>query len=846
MGRSTAAYSAYHDGGGVDDPASIASNKVLTESLTEYDDAGQVLMSTSKDRLHNATGNGSLNGPSGSQPKSRDSFSAMWYDEVGRGLASANYGTNAGTAPTRPVSAPTSSDTILVSQSEFDISGRAIKSIDAAGATVKSEFDDAGRTTKVINNFGGTDTQTIRTEYNSAGQMSKQIAENVDTGDQETVYVYGVTISSGSEMASNQLLSQMTHPDSGAVTYAYDRSSQQISMTDANGSVHDYSYDEAGRRIADTVSTLAAGVDGSVRRIEHGYDARMRLQNVTSYDAVTAGNVESDIQYEYNDFGQLEREYQQHGAAVSVSSSPVVEYDFEDGSSNSIRMKSLTYPDGRQLDYEYGASGSQTDRLDRVATVEDGATTLVTYQHSGAGSLVTQTYNEPGIEKTLHLGSSSDPYSALDRLGRMQDLRWTKGSTDLVRFEYSYDRVSNRLNERNLVAGTGGMNPAVDSLFEYDGLNRLTEFKTGELNTAGDMIAAASKTQMFDLDETGNFTDFTQIGMDPVTQSRTHNKVNEITEISETAGASWATPAHDSVGNMSEIPQPSDLTSSYDATWDAWHRLVKLEDGGNTVAVYGYDGTNRRIIKQVYSTGSLDETRHIFYTPQSQAIEERVDSSIDAKIQFVWNLGYVDDLVLRDRDTTANGTQNERLYSLHDLRYSVMALADATGAIVERFKYDAHGNAAVLTDKFDSRSSSAYDWEFRYTGRREDLETGLYFFRARYYHSNLGRFISRDPRGFVDGMSLYRGYFIPCGMDPSGQAKRGCFKKEYGRCMCLLNLLDCITKATACSAGCLVLEGAGLVWDVQECMDICIGDSFGVDDFIKGPGCACIAYARCQ
>ena len=123
-------------------------------------------------------------------------------------------------------------------------------------------------------------------------------------------------------------------------------------MTDANGSVHDYSYDEAGRRIADTVSTLAAGVDGSVRRIEHGYDARMRLQNVTSYDAVTAGNVESDIQYEYNDFGQLEREYQQHGAAVSVSSSPVVEYDFEDGSSNSIRMKSLTYPDGRQLDYE--------------------------------------------------------------------------------------------------------------------------------------------------------------------------------------------------------------------------------------------------------------------------------------------------------------------------------------------------------------------------------------------------------------------------------------------------------------------------------------------------------------
>ena len=103
--------------------------------------------------------------------------------------------------------------------------------------------------------------------------------------------------------------------------------------------------------------------------------------------------------------------------------------------------------------------------------------------------------------------------------------------------------------------------------------------------------------------------------------------------------------------------------------------------------------------------------------------------------------------------------------------------ADATGTIVERFKYDAHGNAAVLTDLFDSRSSSVYDWEFRYTGRREDLETGLYFFRARYYHSSLGRFTSRDPLGFVDGMSLYHGYFVPGDTDPSGMDIRCGIKK---------------------------------------------------------------------
>jgi len=42
------------------------------------------------------------------------------------------------------------------------------------------------------------------------------------------------------------------------------------------------------------------------------------------------------------------------------------------------------------------------------------------------------------------------------------------------------------------------------------------------------------------------------------------------------------------------------------------------------------------------------------------------------------------------------------------------------------------------------------------------------YFCARYYHAQLGRFISRDPSGFVDGMSLYRGYFVPGGMDPLG------------------------------------------------------------------------------
>jgi hypothetical protein len=59
-----------------------------------------------------------------------------------------------------------------------------------------------------------------------------------------------------------------------------------------------------------------------------------------------------------------------------------------------------------------------------------------------------------------------------------------------------------------------------------------------------------------------------------------------------------------------------------------------------------------------------------------------------------------------------------------------------------------------------------------------DLETAIYYFRARYYHAELGRFISRDPIGYVDGMNLYRAYFVLRGKDPSGFGARWTIAKQ--------------------------------------------------------------------
>lgn len=201
---------------------------------------------------------------------------------------------------------------------------------------------------------------------------------------------------------------------------------------------------------------------------------------------------------------------------------------------------------------------------------------------------------------------------------------------------------------------------------------------------------------------------------------------------------------------------------------------MKVQDNTNNIAEYEYDGMNRRIIKKLYSGGSLSQTRHRYLSSEGQVIEERIDNNNYAERQLVWGLRYIDDLVLRSRDADSDETLDERLYSQHDLTYDIIALTDTSGVVVERYWYDPFGACTVLNTDFTPKNenTSYYNWEYRFTSREFAQETWLDYFRSRYYASMLGKFMSRDSMGYIDGYNLYAGYFAPSQMDPSGNVTR--------------------------------------------------------------------------
>ncbi len=662
---------------------------------------------------------------------------------------------------------------------------------DPRGIKRRAEYDHAGRTTKTIEAYciASCPADANRTtEYTyDAGDHVLTLKAVLPGGGQQTTQYYYVarTAPTGSDdLNSNDLQTGVFHPDkttglpsgdpSQSEVFVYNRLGQpKKAHYDRNGTYHDFSYDVVGRPTEDSITILGGGLDNSVQRLAMAYDEAGRPFRFTSWSLPlgSGGVVRNEVERTFSGLGQLTREWQCHTGTVSGCSGgvPSVQYAYSEANNgsnqyvNHSRLKSLTYPDGRLVVYTYGTSGSLNDTISRLGAVTNSATTFEGYDYVGHGTPVRRWHQQGGSENIFSLtyikqagepnGDAGDPYTGLDRFGRVVDQRWLEDTipgNPHVRFKYGYDRNGNRLYRENLSGSTP--NHAFDELYHangasagYDNFNQLTAFRRGVLsdtNSDGvpDTVATATYSQTWALDIQGNWDSLTTYnGTTTTTETRTHNKQNQITAI-----PGQTSPAYDNNGAMTTDQTDKRLK------YDAWGRLVEVRaaGGGAVLVAYAYDALGRRIAETVPAQ------KDFYYSEQWQLLEERHSGIV--KVQYLWSPVYVDALILRDRDTGGSPDLDERLYVLQDANWNVVAVANPGGTVLERYVYEPYGKPAFLDGSWGARGSSLYAWVYLHQGGRYEAATGLYHFRNRELSAALGRWNAQDPAGLGVDTNLYR------------------------------------------------------------------------------------------
>lgn len=215
---------------------------------------------------------------------------------------------------------------------------------------------------------------------------------------------------------------------------------------------------------------------------------------------------------------------------------------------------------------------------------------------------------------------------------------------------------------------------------------------------------------------------------------------------------------YDGLGNLQTSQDESKITQYHFKD----NKLIKIDYSDGTSSEYEYDAFGRRVSK----INRDEEVRNYLYDGHNLIGE--FDDDGDEIASYIYDI-QIDHPIYMKRD-------DGNYYYLYDHLGSVIALIDDKGEIVAEYDYDAWGN--IIKEEGDIENP------FRFTGREWDEESGLYYYRERYYQPEMGRFTSSDPiLGYEDEYDyLYvknnpQTYVDPLGLfpvDPLG------FKKSPG------------------------------------------------------------------
>lgn len=710
----------------------------------------------------------------------------------------------------------------------YDGVNRLVATTDALGHTTSLSYDEHGNLT-VLKDANGHETKF---EYNTLNRLTRKISP---VGDQ-TLYDYdgvgnltSVSLPGGNSVSViyDQLnrIQQINDALGVVAKYTYDHNSNKLSVADGNDNTTRYTYDALNRVVKsedpsgkaslfayDKNDNLLQVTDrkGNVSiftydNLDRRKTSKDPLNNITTFNYSPAGNLLSIVDaknqtttYAYDSTDRRITETFANGDQRGFSydaAGNLIAQTFPNGYTvtytydNANRLTSRNYPDGTSETFTYDNTGKLLTANNPTANVSmsyDAADRLTqetlngkntNYQYNTTnrtrkitypgGKMVTEKYDQRGRLEQINDSAipGNTPLASLEydpgnRLLRKVFFNNTTAEfaydlnsnvlqinhtlSSLVRYDYAYDFNDNKLYEEN------EYQPTKSNHFTYDNYNRLSRFKKGTL--VGGNIPSPSTDVQFALDGVHNRQ---TVQVNATTTTYTANNVNQYTML---AGGTAATLTYDANGNLL-----SDGAQTYQ--YDYENRLVSV--GSGAVGKYFYDALGRRVLKVV----GPDST--FFFYAQLRVIEERASSSGAVAATYTYGSG-LDEVLTMERG-------GQRYFYHTNALGSVTQLTNSAGGIVEQYEYDSYGAVSIFDGAYLPLTVSAVGNPVLFTGQRLDGESGLYFYKSRYYSALLGRFLQRDPLGYFDGLSLYEYAFnSPSNfIDQYGLSGDPCNKKPW-------------------------------------------------------------------
>jgi len=584
----------------------------------------------------------------------------------------------------------------------------------AADGTIRDSYryyDELGRLTRAVGptvSAADTSRPVTCTVYTALGNVEEVWAGSTTDTTSTTCTLDGVNV-------KKQL------------SATYDDFGRKLSQTDQLGKVWKWTWNVHGELLTSQTPVQAAA--GQTTSYAYGAkggsgETQGQLKSRTVPGAQTAS-------YTRNPLGQVTRAETKDGASQTV-----VAYDYSYDSAHRLQTV-IDSRANKSLIYTWTPGG----RLARVVD-SDGHSTSFAYDGVGRlssltapnGENVSFVWDAGGRLIEKHLNSGLRTTQSWFEDGSLKDKKNLFSATTLSSHVYTLDSQGRRATQAETINGT-----AKNWTYAYDNLDRLTSASDGTAETTSYDIYGNRRTKS----KSGTTTAYL------------YDLAHQLSEIRQTndTGTLIGGAVHDADGHLTKLCEGSSATkTASDCTsggtgattlqlaWNALdHLLTATRTGTNAVAEsYAYDDSGRRLKKT-----SAGVTTHYGYDGDDIHAEWAGTPAGMPSAVYAHGVGN-DEPLLRLTGTTSSPAATQTAY-LQDGLGSVVGTANTAGTLTASQRFDAWGNKGTTTGTTPT---------YGFTGREPDA-TGLTYFRARYQHPGIGRFLSRDPAGMADAVSPY-------------------------------------------------------------------------------------------